>query len=752
MNVGGNRIGTEEIESAILLDRTLEHSPLLNCAVVGMEDAVLGTVPCAFIVLKQGVALLAADEGRIRATVQAQVSPAAVPSHFVVIPMLPETMSGKYMRGLLRTVLAGEALGDLGALKNPDCIDPLRRAVDQFMEHGVPARPSSLAVGADTKTLDQLTAAVLDCVSALTGSADVTASAPLMDVGLDSLSATRLAATLEKQTGIALSPTLVFEFGTAGSIASHLLASLGIKMDPTVVPIDRIGSAISSIQGASCSAGGGVCNLTSAWQTGKTATDNVSSVPPNRWAVGSQIDAHVGYGAFMTHIDLFDNKLFWISRGEADLMDPHQRIALEGGYSALHAADLNRDSLMNSTTGVFVGIFQSDYSVVLLRRGAVGPYSVTAVGCSMLVGRVSFALGLHGPCISFDTACSSSLCALQAALSSHNSHDSDAALVMGVNVMCDHMYSASFVAARMLSPTGKCHTFDARANGYARGEACCSVVLLPELEARGVVCEAGAVRSDGKSASLTAPNGSAQQTLIMAVLRSAARSAQGAYVVEAHGTGTSLGDPIEMRAMYATREDPHLMSLMGCKANVGHTEASAGVTGLLRLMVAMLGSAVCPNAQLRVMNTHVKSVFKGAPAIPTQVKAVLTSAPRVVGGVSSFGLSGTIAHAVLSVQTANKMLCGGVTQLSATLVLPLVCKRRLFPWRNMATSSMAVTSRMGGAKPPRVGGVALSAPSACYANAWAVQSPEVISSKQPSTESLLLAPTGRCSCVGVNGE
>ena len=183
------------------------------------------------------------------------------------------------------------------------------------------------------------------------------------------------------------------------------------------------------------------------------------------------------------------------------------------GYAAVHAAGFNRSALMQSASGVFAGIWQSDYATVLAGRGAAGrgAYAVTATGCAMLVGRLSYTLGLRGPSIAFDTACSSSLSALQAGVSALRQNECDAALVLGVNVMCDSGVSQLFATAQMLSPTGKSHTFDARANGYARGEACSCAALLPPSGSPSVRCDGAAVRQDGRSASLVAPNGTAQQ-------------------------------------------------------------------------------------------------------------------------------------------------------------------------------------------------------------------------------------------------
>ena len=133
---------------------------------------------------------------------------------------------------------------------------------------------------------------------------------------------------------------------------------------------------------------------------------------------------------------------------------------------------------------------------------------------------------------------------------------------------------------------------------------------LSESDSDRVRCDSGSVRQDGKSASLTAPNGTAQQALMRAALNSAGRSVQGAFVYEAHATGTSLGDSIEARAISAVREDPHLMSVMSFKGNLGHTEPASGMPGLLQLAMAVRHSVVCPNAQLRITNPLVKASLK----------------------------------------------------------------------------------------------------------------------------------------------
>ena len=493
--------------------------------------------------------------------------------------------------------------------------------------------------------------------------------APLMEAGLDSLGAVEFRSRLlsELDAAVKLPETLVFDLPTLRQVQVHVGSLLAVadtkcKQGPHVTTgasvLDLLSSLVSTgthksvaassspvstrlidtvicVSAASCRTGGAIGSNAALWQVGATAYDAVSAVPSTRWDSRDSLDARALYGAFLTQIDLFAHTAFGLPPAEADVMDPHQRLALEECYAALSASGLNRSRLMNSVTGVFAGLWPSDYTTVLPRRGALGrgPFAIAATGPAMLVGRLSYTLGMQGPCIAFDTACSASLSACQGAMHAIKSRDCTAGLVFGVNVMCDSNNSQLFATAQMISPSGKSHTFDARANGYARGEACCCALLMPETaEMRRVKCDAGAVRQDGKSASLTAPNGTAQQALIRAALASGGRLPRGAFVLEAHGTGTSLGDPIEARAMCAVREEPRLMNVMGCKANVGHTEPTAGVTGLLQLAMAMCKSATCPNAQLRMVNPHVKATFDdGSPSLPMQISVARTLEEHLIG-------------------------------------------------------------------------------------------------------------------------
>ena len=331
-------------------------------------------------------------------------------------------------------------------------------------------------------------------------------------------------------------------------------------------------------------------------------------------------------------------------------MDPQQRLLLEGGYTALRGAALDRATLSGSLTGVFLGFAGTEFGQILDASPAGGSvYSATGSSSSIACGRLSYVLGLHGPCVSYDTACSAALSAGHAGLRALQLAECDNGLVLGVTLMLAPDVSVSFAVAGMTSARGRSHTFDARADGYARGEACGAVTVhVSSVGAMGLSLLGSAVRQDGRSASLTAPNGQAQHGLLVAALSDAGTSTAALALNEAHGTGTSLGDPIEAGsltgAVLNARDAP--LCVGGVKANIGHAEPAAGMTGVLRLVLGLLHASAAPNAQLRLLNPHVSGTVRGtACTLSTQVAA--TTGEANSGGVSSFGYSGTIVHAVL---------------------------------------------------------------------------------------------------------
>ena len=701
MNVGGNRIGTEEIESAVLLDRGRKGSPLRDCVVVGMADAMLGTAPCAFLVLQPGAELTSTDEGFIRATVQARVSSVAVPARFVVVPALPETYSGKYMRGLLRAIVAGEPLGNLGAVKNPECIEALREiaAPRSAADDNRPSLPDAQITPAsghlDVGGVEDLTADIIDIVQSIVGGSDITALVPLMSAGLNSLGATQLSRRLEERTGLQLSPTLVFEYSTAGAIAAYLRSALHShtatppdSREPVYSNCGRTSLKSAEVSGLSSMLPAGMTNLAAASHATISGADMICVVPARRWdsqvlegGLDYSVAQRAQHGGFACNVQLCDGAFFGILPAEAAAMDPQQRLLLERGHEALHCSELGEEPAGDrAMTGVFVGVELLDFMEILL-DGPTSVYLATGASISVTSGRLSFALGLHGPCAAYVTACSASLTAYHGSRRSIQLEESSGAIAAGVNMMLLPGTSVALGLAGMTSAKGRCHTFDVRADGYARGEACVAVALHSRAGA-GWTAGGSAVRSDGRSASLTAPNARAQRDLITAALVDGALSPNALAMHEAHGTGTALGDPIEAgslaEVLLGARDTPLVVG--GVKANIGHVEPAAGMTGLLALALGLQRGAVAATAQLRLINPHVGSTLRG-------VTCVLPLQPSVInaraGGVSSFGYSGTIVSALLQVSF----------EPTREAWSPLAYRRRGFPWRQVATCTAAIDHR-----------------------------------------------------------
>ena len=300
------------------------------------------------------------------------------------------------------------------------------------------------------------------------------------------------------------------------------------------------------------------------------------------------------FGAYLDELDLFDAEFFRISPVEAQLLDPQQRLMLETSWQALEDAGLDPDRLKGSRTGVFAGISNNEYRGLILdvsdtAEPATSLYTVTGTSFNTAIGRVAFALGLEGPAMALDTACSSSLVAVHQAVSALLRGEADLALAGGVHTILSGRLLELRGNAGMLSPDGRCKTFDASANGYVRGEGCGIVVLkrLAEAEADGDriwgVIRGAAMNQDGASQGLTVPSEDAQKRVIGAALLRAGVLPSEVDYLEAHGTGTEVGDPIELRSTAAAygkgREADNPILIGSVKTNIGHLESAAGGRG-----------------------------------------------------------------------------------------------------------------------------------------------------------------------------
>ena len=379
------------------------------------------------------------------------------------------------------------------------------------------------------------------------------------------------------------------------------------------------------------------------------------------------------FGAFVDGIDEFDAEFFRISPLEAQLLDPQQRMMLETCWRALEDAGIDPESLAGTRTGVYAGMSNNDYRHLILAsrenaEAAAGLYSVTGSSLSPAIGRVSFVLGFEGPAMVVDTACSSSLVAVHQAVAGLHRGDADLALVGGVQAILFGRLSALRAKAGMLSPNGRCKTFDAAADGYVRGEGCGIVVLkrLDEAERDGdriwAVIRGSAVNQDGTGPGLTVPEGPAQQRAIEDALARAGLAPAEVDYLEAHGTGTRVGDPAELGAagaVYGRDRDRNRPLLIGSvKTNIGHLESAAGIAGLIKATLALKRGIIPKHLHFENPNPALDW-----DALALKVTAEASSWPDIDrpwrAGVNSFGFSGTNAHVVLeSYGTAGTSLTG----------------------------------------------------------------------------------------------
>ncbi|MGK5632848.1 polyketide synthase, partial [Streptomyces sp. URMC 123] len=421
-----------------------------------------------------------------------------------------------------------------------------------------------------------------------------------------------------------------------------------------------------AVVGTACRFPGGVADLDALWTALMEGRDPIGEVPPDRFDAARWHDpdprrpgkAYTLAGGFLEDIHGFDAGYFRMSPREASRMDPQQRLVLEMSVEALDNAGIPAEALAGSDTAVYVGASSQGFAFHQgLHLRSTDAYTMTGSAASNIANRVSHFLDLRGPSLVVDTACSSSLVALHHACEALRAGRCRTALAAGVHALLSPYEFVGFAKASMLSPTGRCRTFSADADGYVRSEGGGLVVLKPLREAladgdtvRAVVLASG-VNTDGRTTGLAQPSADAQEALLRAVYESAGIAPDDLSYLEMHGTGTPVGDPVECRAvgraLGARRTGGRALVVGSVKSHLGHLEPASGVAGLLKALLVLRHRQVPANLHAEPLNPALDfDAWNLAPALRTAPLTV-PAGGRAVAGVNSFGFGGANAHVVL---------------------------------------------------------------------------------------------------------
>ena len=512
---------------------------------------------------------------------------------------------------------------------------------------------------------------------------------------MESLHVTQTQQEIENDLAISISDTAMFDHPDIGKFAVYLYELLRANI-PSTEELEREASsfikenkmltesyepasdhsdALSvkdsnktvaiAIVGMAMKFPGGVDTSETFWKLLKQGKDAITKVPEQRWNIQEFYSddpkesnkSYVREAGFLSQpVDQFDARFFSISPREASSMDPQQRLLLETSWEALENAGQACDHLKESHTGVFIGIVGSEYSM-LQDMSNSNEYSATGCLPSLGAGRISHFLGLQGPAIAVETACSSSLVSLHLACQSLSKKECDMAIAGGVGLLLSPDMFVALCKLKALSPDGRCKSFDARGDGYGRGEGCGVIVLKRLADAQQskdnilAVILGSAINHDGHSSGLTVPNGLAQQSVIREALRQAEVAPEQVSYIEAHGTGTSLGDPIEIQAITEVfaedRSCARPLLIGSAKANIGHLEAASGIAGVIKVVLSIQNKMIPPHPNLKEVNPRIH--LDRIPAvIPTTPTVWSPDNGRLIAGVSSFGFSGTNAHVIIA--------------------------------------------------------------------------------------------------------
>jgi acyl transferase domain-containing protein/acyl-CoA synthetase (AMP-forming)/AMP-acid ligase II/acyl carrier protein len=609
IDAGGYKIDPAEVEAVLLL-----HEKVAEAVVVGLPALDHTELVKAVVVLKGDC-----TRDAILRHCGERLASYKVPAIVEFVDAIPKSALGKVLRGPLMEVAQGRGEEEVETAARTILAELLRIGPEQ-----------------------------------------IDRERPLMEYGIDSARAVILAQRLQERIGLPVSATLIWSRPTLAAIASGLTSAaepqLGrAELTSTAEPI--------AIIGMSCRLPGDADSPAAFWDLLAEEREAIGEIPRERWDIEAYYDADpeapgrmaTRFGGFLRGVDQFDAGFFGISPREAAAMDPQQRLFLETTWEALENACQDVSRLAGSPTGTFVGVLGDDYAFLQNQSPeTLDVFSGTGSAHNIVAGRLAYLFDFRGPAVAVDTACSSSLVAVHLACQGLRTGEISMAIAGGVNLILSPPATIGLSRMRMLAPDGRCKAFDASADGFVRSEGCGVVVLKRLAEAIKAkdpvlaVIRGSAINQDGRSAGLTAPSGPAQRQVIRRALSNAGVLAEDVDYIEAHGAGTALGDPIEVEALREVYGAPsrHPCLIGAVKTNIGHTEATAGIAGLIKTVLAFDRSAIPANRHLKTVNPHL-------PLADTRLKLAggLMPWPRGdrprLAAVSSFGWSGTNAHVIL---------------------------------------------------------------------------------------------------------
>jgi acyl transferase domain-containing protein/acyl-CoA synthetase (AMP-forming)/AMP-acid ligase II len=493
-----------------------------------------------------------------------------------------------------------------------------------------------------------------------------------VELGLSSLSVYTLSGELEKTFKLTIAPTIFYDYPNITALAQYIQGELSPELKNEGSRSQRSGGVGRESEDIAIVAY--ACRLPGAddaqefWKNLNEGVCSISEVPVERWDKNKHYaplpaqpgKMYTNRGGFLKKsVKWFDPQHFGITPVEATRIDPQQRLMLELCWEAMEHSGTSPQLWRGTRTGVWVGISSSDYMVLQVENGIPGNrYSALGSSHTIAANRLSYTFDLQGPSMALDTACSSSLVSLHIAAESLRRGEVNAAVVGGVNLILSPDLTVVFSEAQMLSPEGLCKSFDDSADGYVRSEGGVVMILkrLSDAKAAGDVIHAvikgSAVNQDGASNGITAPNRQSQVAVIKEAYQQAKLSPNDVQLIETHGTGTKLGDPIEYAALVEALDGPARSAPMligSVKSNVGHLEAAAGLTGLLKLVLSLKEAVVPASLHFKALNQQIAKPRGDLLEIASTRRSWdrPTTGPRT-GAISSFGFGGTNVHVIVS--------------------------------------------------------------------------------------------------------